>query len=60
MERECYERIRIREGGIRVSGRFFDKFKEGIWRRRKGVSESGRAGKARTGRKDNGGICIGV
>ena len=60
IERECSGRIRIRGGGIRVSGRFFDKFKEGIWRRKRRVGESGGAEEAGTGRKDNGGICTGV
>ena len=57
---ERYGRIGIRGGGIRISRRFFDKFKEGIWMRRRGVSESGGAKEAGTGRKDNGGICTRV
>jgi len=51
---------RERDGGVRVSGGIFDKFKEGIWRERRGINESGGAEEDGARREDDGGVCVGV
>ena len=60
MEGEYNGGIGIREGGIWVCRRIFDKSEEGIWRRGGGVSKGGRVEKVGVGRKNNGGICSGI
>ena len=52
------ERKRIGGKGskIQVSRRIFDKFKEGIWWRRRRVSKGGRTEEAGARRKDDGGV----
>jgi len=53
MEGKCDGGNGGRKGGIRVSGRIFDMFKERIWGGRREVGESGRTEKARARRKDD-------
>jgi len=60
MKREHYGGIRDRRDGVQDCGRIFNKFKEGIWRRRRGVSKSGGVKKAGARRKDDGGVCTGI
>jgi len=55
MKEKHYGGIRDRRDRVRDCGRIFDKHKEGVWWRRRGVSKSGRAKKARARREDNGG-----
>ena len=43
IEGEYYRGVRNQRDRVQDSGRIFDKFKEGIWWRRRGVSKSGRA-----------------
>ena len=60
VKRECDGRIRSSGVRIQVSGRNFDKFKKGVWGRRRGVGEGSGAEKIGARRKDNGRICTGV
>ena len=53
-ERKCDGGIGGRESRIRVGGRIFDMFKEGIWGRRRRVSEGGGVEKIGARRKDDG------
>ena len=39
VERECDGRFRSRKVRIQVSRRILDEFKEGVWRRRRGVGK---------------------
>ena len=54
MKRKCDGGIGGRGSRIRVGGRIFDMFKEGIQGRRRRVGEGGRVVKIGAGRKDDG------
>jgi len=58
VERERNGGVGNRRIGIRVSEGIFDKFKEGIWWRRRGVSKSSGAKEVGARRKNDGRICI--
>ena len=60
VERERNGGVRIRRIGIRVSRGIFDKFEEGIWWRRRRVSESSRIEEVGARREDDGRICVRV
>ena len=60
MERKCDGGVRVRESKIQISGRVFDKFKEGVWGRRRRISKSGRIKEVGIGRKVDGRVCAGV
>ena len=60
MKRECNGGIGDRRNGVQNSGGIFNEFEEGIWWRRRRVSESGRVEKIRARRENNRGVCAGV
>jgi len=57
LEGERTRGIEVRREGIRNSRGIFDDFEEGVWRRRRGGSKSGRIEEVGARRKDNGGVC---
>jgi len=60
VERKCNGGIGNRRVRIQVSRRIFDKFKEGIWWRRRRVNEGSRVEEVGIRRENNRGIHAGV
>ena len=60
IEEKCVGGTGDREIRIWNNRGIFNRDKEGVWGRRRGVSEGSRVNKARVGRENNRGICSGI